>query len=67
VICPVVEFKLVGPEATLKRDPLMTSSYSANRDKTFDKTLGGEMRDNQDTFLRLRHDCRYRKMQKKYS
>jgi len=25
----------VAPEARLKRDPLMTSSYSANRGKTF--------------------------------
>ena len=34
----VVGLRLGGPEARLKRGaPLMTSSYSANRDKHFDQ------------------------------
>ena len=32
-------FKVEGPEARLKRGPLMTSSYSANRDKHFWSSL----------------------------
>jgi len=30
-------FKVGGPEARLKRAPLMTSSFSVNRDKHFDQ------------------------------
>jgi len=32
---PVVGLRFGGPEAGLKMGPLMTSSYSANRDKHF--------------------------------
>jgi len=52
---PLVGLGLGGAEARLKRGPLMTSSYSANRDMHA-LLIKPKIRPPKDTFLRLWND-----------